>query len=70
MLNTTNLTKELYEQQAAECDDLCLIDPGRIDRDDQTLMPCVTCPFCKQIVTALLTPATISCPACKVTVNR
>ncbi|HTE22476.1 MAG TPA: hypothetical protein VK674_05555 [Candidatus Limnocylindria bacterium] len=65
-----NLTKEHYEHQAAECDGLCEIDHDRIAIDNPNLMPCVTCPFCKQLVDAILTPTTISCPACKVTVKR
>ena len=64
------LTTEQYEHQAAECDGLCEIDHSRVSKTDPNLMPCVTCPFCKQIVTAILTPKTISCPACKVTVSR
>ncbi len=64
------LTKELYEHQAAECEGLCKIDHDRIDTYDETKMPCVTCPFCKEIVTAELTPTTIHCPACKITVKR
>lgn len=66
----SNLTKEQYEHQKAECDGLCDIDHDRIAVDDPTRMPCVTCPFCKEIVTAILTPTTISCPECKTTVNR
>jgi len=64
------LTKEKYEHQHAECEGLCEIDPSRIDLADETKMPCVTCPFCKEIVTAELTPTTIHCPACKITVQR
>lgn len=61
------LTKEVYEHQHDNCDGLCDIDLTRIDKTDNSLMPCVCCPFCKQIVTAKLTKTTISCPACKVT---
>lgn len=66
----STLTKDQYEQQAAECNGLCSIDHNRIADDNPNLMPCVTCPFCKQIVDALLTPDTISCPECKVVVKR
>jgi len=66
----SNLTTEEYEHKAAHCDGLCEIDHNRIDNHDPTKMPCVTCPFCKEIVTAELTPTTISCPACKITVKR
>lgn len=64
------LTKQEYEHQAESCEGLCEIDHARIDKADPTKMPCVTCPFCKEIVTAELTPKTIHCPACKVTVKR
>lgn len=64
------LDATIYEAQHAVCDGLCDIDVKRIDTTDPTKMPCVTCPFCKEIVTAELTPTTIHCPACKVTVNR
>jgi hypothetical protein len=64
------LTKKKYEQQAAACEDLCEIDPTRISPDNHSLMPCVTCPFCKQIVTAELTLTTIHCPSCLITVKR
>lgn len=65
------LTVEKYEHQHDDCEDgICDIDPNRIDDTDETKLPCVTCPFCLQIVTAELTPTTISCPNCKVTVQR
>jgi hypothetical protein len=66
----SHLTKEHYEHQAANCEGLCVIDHDRIDKEDLTKMPCVTCPFCKEIVTAELTPNSIHCPACKITVSR
>lgn len=65
-----SLTPAQYEHQKAHCDGLCEIDHDRIAVDDPTRMPCVTCPFCKELVDAILTPDTISCPACKVTVSR
>lgn len=63
------LTIEQYEHQHGNCDDLCEIDHNRIDIKDPTKMPCATCPFCEQVVTAELTPSTISCPECKACVN-
>ena len=51
-----SLTAEQYEHQKAECDGLCVIDHDRIAADNPNLMPCVTCPFCKEIVDAILTP--------------
>lgn len=63
------LTKEHYEHQAAECDGLCAITDHMLEQEPD-LMRCVTCPFCKESVDAILTPATISCPKCKVTVKR
>lgn len=65
-----DLTEEQYEHQKAECDGLCDINHNQIAANDSTLMPCVACPFCKQIVDAVLTPETIGCPECKVTVSR
>lgn len=61
---------EKYHDQKANCEGLCDIDHDRISSTNPNLMPCVTCPFCKQIVTAVLTKKTISCPECSVTVNR
>ncbi len=66
----SSLTKKQYEHQKANCDGLCDIDHDRVSNTNPNLMPCVTCPFCKQIVNAILTPDTISCPECKVTVKR
>ncbi len=66
----SQLTREQYEHQKADCDGLCDIDHDRIASDNPNLMPCVTCPFCKKIVDAILTPDTISCPQCKITVSR
>ncbi len=64
-----NLTKQVYEQQVNDCDGLCVITEEMITKEPE-LMRCVTCPFCKEIVNAELTPATIHCPACHVTVKR
>jgi hypothetical protein len=65
-----SLTTEQYEHQKAECDGLCDIDHDRIAANNPNLMPCVTCPFCKELVDAILTPTTISCPKCETTVGR
>lgn len=64
------LTKEQYEHQKADCDGLCEINHDGTAADNPNLMPCVTCPFCKELVDAILTPTTISCPKCEVTVSR
>jgi hypothetical protein len=64
-----DLTVEHYHQQVADCDGLCVITDEMLEASPN-LMRCVTCPFCKQIVNAILTPTTISCPECEVTVNR
>lgn len=66
----SDLTKKTYEHQKANCDGLCDIDHDRISNTNPDLMPCVTCPFCKELVNAILTAETISCPKCKVTVKR
>jgi len=65
----SGLTREQYEAQQAACDSLCTID-DTYDPDKTGLMRCVTCPFCKAAVDAILTPVSISCPACKVTIQR
>lgn len=66
-----DLTVEDYERQHADCDGLCDIDHDRKPAvDNPFVMPCVTCPFCKELVDAELTPTTIACPACKVAVSR
>jgi hypothetical protein len=66
----SRLTKQQYEDQAAHCDGLCAITPDMLDVNEPTLMRCVTCPFCKVTVDAILTSNSISCPACKITVSR
>ena len=35
-----------------------------------TSLQCVTCPFCKQTVTAIITPEQIECPECKAVVKK
>lgn len=65
----SGLTKEQYEQQAVTCDGLCEV-PVTDEQQAEGILPCVKCPFCKEIVNAVLTPKTIHCPACKITVSR
>lgn len=64
------LTPQIYAEQKLACDNLCDIDHDRIAADDPNKMPCVTCPFCKETVDAILTRTTIACPECKVVVER
>lgn len=66
----TKLKKDKYEHQKSQCDGLCEIDHSKIAVDNPNLMPCVTCPFCRLVVDAILTPETITCPSCKVSVSR
>ncbi len=63
------LSKEQYKQQQADCDGLCDITDEMLAQEPD-LMRCVTCPFCKQTVDAILTPTTISCPKCYIVVSR
>lgn len=64
-----NLTQEQYEHMVADCGGLCVItDEMLVEVPD--LMRCVTCPFCQEAVDAILTPTTISCPKCNITVKR
>jgi hypothetical protein len=56
------LTKEEYEQQVADCDGLCVITDKFLEATHQ--MKCVRCPFCGDIVDAILTKTHIICPAC------
>jgi hypothetical protein len=36
----------------------------------EVLLRCVTCPFCFQLVDAILTPSLIICPKCDATAKR
>ncbi len=63
------MLKQDYEQQVADCDGLCVITTEMVEQAPE-LMNCVRCPFCKEIVNAILTPVTIACPACKTIVKR
>lgn len=38
--------------------------------EESTVMNCVTCPFCKKIVDAIVTARTIKCPECKAEAKR
>ena len=61
-------TKEEYLAQQSACDGLCDITQAVAQEADY--MRCVTCPFCRETVDAILTPTTIACPACEVEVQR
>lgn len=67
--STKGLTKEQYEQQVADCEDLCVITNDMLQADPN-LMKCVRCPFCTETVDAILTDTQIICPACKSTAKR
>ena len=60
-------TDEYYKMQA-DCDNQCQVDDELVE--DRNFMKCVSCPFCKEVVNAILTKSTIACPACKVEVKR
>lgn len=68
-VRNTTLTREQYKQQVADCDGRCVIT-DRMLTETPDLMRCVTCPFCKATVDAILTSKTISCPECKTSVTR
>lgn len=59
--------EEYYAQQQS-CDNLCDITDSLVE--ERGFMHCVTCPFCKEVVSAILTETTIACPSCLVEVNR
>lgn len=63
-----HLSVDEYHSQKADCDGLC--DITDLVAEEKDYLRCVKCPFCSEIVTAELTPSTISCPECKITVNR
>ena len=63
-----NLHLDKYLQQKSECDGLCDITDEVAE--NKNYLRCVTCPFCKQIVDAILTETTIACPSCEVIVDR
>lgn len=59
---------EDYRAQQIACDNAC--DITELVVEQANLMKCVTCPFCKATVDAILTEKTIACPKCKVKVSR
>lgn len=62
------ITIDEYHKQQAACDNLCdITEEVAVQKD---YLRCVTCPFCKATVDAVLTKSSISCPACLVTVSR
>lgn len=63
------LTKEQYEQMAADCDDKCTITDDML-HETPDLMKCVRCPFCTKTVDAIVTSTEIICPACGERVGR
>lgn len=63
------MTEQEYYQKQNECEDKCYVDASVVDAS-ATELPCVKCPFCMKIVTAILTPTQISCPECRVAVSR
>ena len=65
----SQMTVDEYHKQQADCDGLCQIT-GDMVNDTPDLMRCVTCPFCKEIVDAILTKDAISCPRCGARVDR
>lgn len=69
LLNMSKLTTQQYQEQVDNCDGLCVITDDMVIAEPE-LMRCVTCPFCKVIVNAILTPTSIACPACKIVVSR
>ena len=50
-----------------DCPDCVVSDILAPDTGEQM---CVTCPFCKQTVTAIITPEQIECPECKAVVKK
>lgn len=68
-MNNQNISVKEYQKQQADCNDLCNITQEMVDKKPD-LMMCVTCPFCKVLVNAILTNTTIACPACEVVVDR
>lgn len=50
------------------CED-CVI-PVQVTEDSSNARPCVKCPFCHQVVTAVLTETEIQCPNCLAVAKR
>lgn len=66
---------ELYESAMAKAE--IIVCGMRIAEEGETnfenssnTMKCVTCPFCKNTVDAIVTPKKIKCPSCEKEVNR
>jgi hypothetical protein len=55
-------------QETEECAE-CVVPAAQNSNDAESLL-CVTCPFCHQTVTAILTKENITCPKCRASVNR
>lgn len=56
-------SRDIQDDAAVVCEE-CVVTPTK--EPATNVQKCVTCPFCKQVVTAILTKETITCPACKV----
>ena len=63
-----NMTADEYQHMQEICNGVC--DITGIYAEKKDLMRCVTCPFCKETVDAILTLKTIACPSCNVVVTR
>ena len=62
------MTKEEYAEKQKKCNSLCDVTHELVE--ERNFMKCVTCPFCKEIVDAIVTTRTIACPACEIIVER
>ena len=62
------MTKEEYIEKQKACDTLCDVTDELVE--ERNFMKCVTCPFCKEIVDAIVTKSTIACPKCEIIVER
>lgn len=62
------MNTEDYTRMKNACDGLCDVTDELVE--DRDMMRCVTCPFCKEMVDAILTKTTIACPACEIIVER
>lgn len=64
----STLSIDEYNKEKTDCEGLCdITDEVMVENN---YMRCVTCPFCKETVDAILTKTTIACPACDVIVDR
>jgi hypothetical protein len=69
-LKSDNDALTVYYQQQQACHSACNVTDELLATLDNQQMRCVTCPFCKDIVDAILTKDTITCPTCKIEVRR